>query len=99
MVSNITPTAPFGGVLYGLTPYPAGISLAAIGMPGCSQYNDMLAVLLITPAGASTVTVPFNVPSWPGLPIQVQAGVYDLQAAQTPFGATASRGYEVLLGN
>jgi hypothetical protein len=97
-VANITPTAPFGGLIYGLTRH-AGISLAGFGMPGCFQYNDMLAVSLLLPQGALAVAVPFPVPSVPGVALQAQAVVYDPLAAPTPSGAIASQGVELVLGN
>ena len=99
VTSNITPTAPFGGLGMGFTQFNPGLSLAGLGMPGCFQHNDLLAVILFFPLGAPSVAVPFAVPAFPGVAIQTQSVVYDPAAALTPFGAVTSAGVELLLGN
>jgi len=99
VMTDLTPTAPFGGLIYGFTRYTPGVSLSTFGMPGCFQYNNQLAVLLVVPVGASTVSVPFTVPNVPGVVLQAQAVLYDPAAGLTPLGATASRGVALQLGN
>lgn len=98
-IDGITPTAQFGGLLLGFVKYPNGISLTPFGMPGCFQFNDALAVVLFFPNGQTNVTLPFNVPNYPGIRMQAQAAAYDPAAAQTPLGATSSNGLELGFGN
>ncbi len=94
---NISATAPFGAVGLGFT-NPA-IDLTGLGMPGCTQYTDMLAVLLFLPLGSSTVSVPFTVPSALGVTVLAQSFAYDPTAALTPLGAVASNGITLGIGN
>lgn len=96
-IDGITPTAPFGGILLGFTKYVPGLPVP--GMPSCFQYNDGLAVLLFFPAGQPEVLVPFAVPNFPGIRMQVQAALYDPTAGRTPLGATSSNGLELRFGN
>lgn len=98
VVDNITPTAPVGGILYGITRIQPGVDLSGFGMPGCFQYNDQVASRLFFPAGASSVSVPFVVPNIIAI-VQCQAAVYDPTAALTPLGAVSSNGVELSTGN
>jgi len=99
VTSNITPNAVFGGLGMGFTPFNPGVSLAGIGMAGCFQHNELLAVNLFFPLGAPSVSIPFAVANFPGLAIQVQSVSYDPTAALTTLGAVSSAGVELLLGN
>jgi len=98
-MSNITATAPFAGILYGLTRFDPGLDLTGIGMAGCYQYNDSVSVQLVFPAGASSVTSPFAIPNFPGVAIQVQGAVFDPAAGLTALGAMSSNGVELEIGN
>jgi hypothetical protein len=99
VTSGITATAPFGGIGMGFVQFNPGLSLAGIGMPGCLQHNELLAVLLFFPLGASSVAVPFAVPAYPGVAVQTQSVVYDPTAALTPLGAVTSAGVQLTIGN
>lgn len=98
VTSGITPTAPFGALCFGFNAFSPGISLAANGMPGCFQHNELLTVNLFFPFGAATVTSPFAVPVFPGVPVQVQSIVFDPTAALTPLGAVATGGVQLIIG-
>lgn len=97
-VTNIAPTAAFGGLLYGLNASYAGINLASFGMPGCFQYNNQVAVTLFFPGGATSYAMPFTIPNFPGVPLYVQAAALDIVAPLTPLGAVASNGVEFITG-
>jgi hypothetical protein len=94
---NITPTAIFGAVALGFT--NPNLPLAGIGMPGCTQYADHLAVLLYLPMGAPSVVMPFGVPNLVNLQIALQSFLYDPAAGATPVGATASNGLAFVIGD
>lgn len=98
-VAGITPTAPFGGIALGFVRHDPGLPLTGIGMPGCFQYNEMLAVNLFFPLGAPSVSIPFAVPNFPGVVLQAFAISYDPTAALTPFGAVSSDAEQLNLGN
>jgi len=99
VTSGITPNAVFGGLAMGFVQFNPGLPLDGLGMVGCFQHNELLAVNLFFPLGAPSVSVPFAVPNYPGVPIQVQAVSYDPTAALTVLGAVSSGGIELLLGN
>ncbi|MCR9245303.1 MAG: hypothetical protein NXI31_09745 [bacterium] len=96
--SEMTSTAIFGGLLLGFQKFDPGMDLTGFGMPGCFQFNDQLAVLLFFPQGATSVTLPFNVPNFPGARVIAQSACYDPTAALTPLGATSSNGVELRFG-
>lgn len=98
VTSGITTTAPFGALCYGFTPYNPGLSLNSIGMTGCFQFNDLLVTALFLPLGATSVTSPFAVPNFPGVPLHAQSIVYDPTAALTPLGAVSTGGVTLTLG-
>lgn len=99
VTSGITPTAPFGAMCYGFTQFNPGVPLDNLGMTGCFQYNDLLAVNLFLPLGAPSFTSPFAVPNYPGVTVQTQSVVFDPTAAITPLGAVATGGVELTIGN
>jgi|JRYL01.1.fsa_nt_gb hypothetical protein len=98
VTSSITPTALFGAVCYGFTPFNPGIPLDSFGMTGCFQHNELLATNLFLPSGAPSVNTPFAVPNFPGVSVQAQAIVFDPTAALTPLGAVSSGGVTLTIG-
>ncbi|MFO1078538.1 MAG: hypothetical protein U1E73_12515 [Planctomycetota bacterium] len=76
--TRVPPRSMLGAVLFGLTEYHAGLSLAGIGMPGCYQYVSPDAQLVFVPAG-TTAVVPMTLPISPvfaGVQIDAQAAVH-----------------------
>lgn len=98
VTSRITPTALFGAVCFGFTPFNPGIPLDALGMTGCFQHNELLVTNLFLPSGAPSVVTPFAVPNFPGVAVQAQAIVFDPTAALTPLGAVSSGGVTLTIG-
>ncbi|MDO8364461.1 MAG: hypothetical protein Q7V88_16330 [Actinomycetota bacterium] len=98
VTSGITPTAPFGALAMGFVKHDPG--LVILGAPvGCLQYNELLVTNLFLPLGASTVTVPFTVPNFPGMAIQVMSISYDPTAILAPIPVNTTGGIELRLGN
>lgn len=86
---DIPTGAPFGVVLFGVTPYVAGIPLDAIGMEGCFGYHDAVASLSFV-VGGPTASVSLAIPNAPGAVFQAQSVVYAPQAPRTSSGLLAS---------
>jgi hypothetical protein len=86
---DIPTGAPFGVLLFGVTPYVAGVPLDAIGMEGCSGYHDAVVGVSFV-AGGPTATVPLAIPNVPGAAFQAQSVVYAPQAPRTSSGLLAS---------
>lgn len=86
----------FAGLLFGLTGYPSGLSLAGIGMPGCSQYNSQeLPAMLLVVNGTSAAT-PFTAPSgagWAGTHLFVQGAA--LVSGANQLGVLSSNGLDL----
>jgi len=95
--SNITPAAFFGAVGLGLT--NPNLPLDPLGMPGCTQYTDLLATLLFLPLGSPTASVVFVAPPALNLHIFTQSFVFDPAAGTTLNGAVASNGLDLGIGN
>jgi hypothetical protein len=97
---NLNPSVPFGVVALGFN-NPA-TDLTNLGMAGCTQYTDNLALLLFLPLGASTVSTPYSVPGAAyalGLHLLAQSIVYDPAAGLTTLGALSSNGINLGIGN
>lgn len=80
-------------VAAGTTPLPA--DLTPLGMPGCTQYTDVIATLLAPVGAAGTAQRTFSLPANPafaGVRIPMQWVVLDPQA--NALGATTSSGGE-----
>jgi hypothetical protein len=97
--ANITPTAPFGAVLFSWTQFDPGISLAPVGMAGCFQYTGGEVTFLFFPAGAPTAVTTFTVPNAPGLTMHAQSAVFDPASGLTVLGAVSSNGLTMGLGS
>jgi len=95
-LSNIPAGTLFGCVIFGWTKHGSGLSLSAIGMPGCFQYCSQEFSNLIV-ATNPTASLPFAVPSstvWSGIRLQVQGAT--LSAGFNALGALSSNGIELL---
>jgi hypothetical protein len=95
--SNITPTAPFGAILIGLS--NPNLALDPLGMAGCTQYADGMVTLLFLPLGAPSVATPITVPNMVNLTMMAQSFLYDPAAGATALGATSSNGMSLLVGD
>jgi hypothetical protein len=97
-VANIPAGTPFGAVLFGFVGYDPGISLASIGMAGCSRYVDGLATRLFVAPG-STHSVPFAVPNNAAfVGVEVFSQGVSFSPPLTALGAIASNGLSLRLG-
>lgn len=99
IVGGIPASSPFAAVLYGLTKFDPGISLASIGMPGCQQYGSQEAVVIGIVPGASFSTL-FAIPnstSFAGVRIVCQGAVYNPGSVPNALGAISSNGVELVL--
>lgn len=97
-ISQVPPGTIFGGVFFGFTGYPNGLSLAPYGMPGCFQYCTQTAQLLIV-ATNPTYQQPYSAPlgaAFNGMHMYVQAAT--LSAGFNQLGAISSNGVDLLLG-
>lgn len=99
VTSNITPTAPFGGIAFGFNPLNPPIDLSSFGMQGCFQHADQILTLLFFPAGANVASVPLTVPNMLSLNLQVQSFAYDPNAGLTTLGAVSSNAVELMTGD
>ena len=98
VTAGITLTAPFGAVAFGFVRNDPGLVIP--GAPvGCRQYNELLVTNLFLPLGAPTVTVPFTVPNFPGVALQVTSVTYDPSAIAGPLSVNTTGGIELRLGN
>jgi hypothetical protein len=97
-VSQITPGSLIGLMVLGTISYPNGIDLTPIGMPNCSLYASLDA-LLSYPLTGPTTPFSFPIPPTPGLAgllIETQAAT--LTPGVNAMGLCASNGLELLLG-
>lgn len=96
--TDLPVTHPLGALLFGASGYPTGLSLAAIGMPGCLQYASADAVHVFVPFGSS-VTTPLALPANPAFSgTQIYAQSVLLQPYANPLGAVTSNGFRLTLG-
>lgn len=96
-LSNLVPTVPFAVVVLGLTNQP-GISLAPIGMPGCSAFVSPDLFVALPAAGQAQFAT--HVPANPGLFLaHVFAQGLSLDAAANPAGLTVSNAVQAVLGH
>jgi hypothetical protein len=98
-VSEIPPVSLVAGVIYGITGFgPAGIPLAALGMPGCQAYQtlDLLDVgVLPGTTFASAFPTPFN-PALGGFQLFTQGLVLNA-SVPNPFQGLTSNGVHLSL--
>ena len=98
LTANIPPGTPFGAVLFGSTRFDQGISLASLGMAGCTRYTDGLFSVLFFPTAsqhAVNVRVPATAPL--GLQVFVQSATYS--PPSTLLGFIASNGVALTVGS
>lgn len=72
--SSVPASSLLGATVLGLTQFPAGIDLAAVGMPGCSMFTSIDVVVGAVPSAPAftyTLSVP-NVPALVGYPLYSQ---------------------------
>ncbi|MCC7066004.1 MAG: hypothetical protein IT456_24625 [Planctomycetes bacterium] len=96
-VTDLPATATFGAMLFGLTDYPTGLPLGALGLPGCSQFVSVDASVWFVPTNG-TASLPMTLPTaatFAGVRIGVQAAVLfpNINSA----GAMVSNGLRLVL--
>jgi len=98
-VGSIPAGTPFAAVIYGLTKFNPGISLANIGMSGCFQYGSQEGVVLGVfpgPSFSSAFSIPNNT-AYAGVTIVCQGAAYNPPAVPNVLGALSSGGIELIL--
>jgi hypothetical protein len=99
VTTHIPSGSPLGATLLGLTQFNPGISLSAIGAPGCFQYTDGSVSVLFVVGGPSATTV-FNIPNVPAyVGIHVFAESATFSAGFNALGVIASNGIDLGVGN
>lgn len=96
--TNLQPGTPFGITILGLTPFPGGIDMAVIDMPGCRIFQslDILTPWLTVGAmGSTPLTIPDDT-SWIGLHILAQS--LAITPGWNTFGGLMSNAIDLTVG-
>ena len=98
ITSEVPPTTIFGLAILSTTPINPGVSLTAIGMPGCELYQTLDVSVLWGPNG-NTAVVSWPLPSTPSLAgFEVYAQSAALVPGINPFGMAISNGLKLTIG-
>ncbi len=98
-VSEIPAGALVAAVVYGLTKFDPGLSLAVLGMPGCNAHTTpdlLVAGLSPGPTFQSALPIPAN-PALTGFTLLAQ-GLVLSASIPNPFGGITSNGLELIVG-
>jgi len=99
VTSNVPLTAVVGVSILSLSPIPGGIDLTAVGMPGCSVYQQLDVVVSFVVA-QGTGLLPFAIPNSPAIvggKVHAQSAV--LVPNINPFHLVVSNGLELSIGH
>ena len=95
--NNTPPNAVFGLTLLGVTEFPNGIDLSALGMPGCRAYHSLNASIPFLPTiggGSQALAIPAN-PSLASVVVLSQGAAFS--PGINPFGFLATNGLRLTL--
>lgn len=97
-VSGLPANAPIGAFYLALVQYDPGLSLTAVGMPGCEQLVALGNAILFVPgngAGSILFSIP-NDPGFSGVHVYLQAAAFSPGA--NPLGVVNSNGVDLHIG-